>query len=491
RGDRVALMMPNLLQYPVTLFGLLRAGLIAVNVNPLYTPRELEHQLRDSGVETIVILENFAHTLEQVLPRTPVRHVIVTRLGDLLPRPKGLLINLVARYVKRLVPRWRIADTLPLRRVLAGGRHQTLEPPALGHDDLAFLQYTGGTTGTAKGAMLSHGNMVANVLQVEAWLRNVIEPGREVVVTPLPLYHIFSLTANCLVFFGLGAHNVLITNPRDMKGFVRTLERYPFTVLTGVNTLYNGLLNAPGFERLDFRPLKAAIAGGMALQRVVAERWKAATGKPLLEGYGLTETSPVACVNPLDLSDYNASIGLPLPSTDARFCDEQGAVLPPGEVGELCLRGPQVMRGYWNRPEETEQILDAEGWLHTGDMGYMDENGYVRIVDRKKDMILVSGFNVYPNEIEDVLVSHPGILEAAAIGLPDERTGERIRAYVVARDPAPSQDELIQHCRRDLTAYKIPREIEFRSELPKSNVGKILRRELREDALRQLERSTD
>ncbi len=483
KGERVALMMPNTLQYPVALFGVLRAGLTAVNVNPLYTPRELEHQLKDAGVDTIVILENFAHTLEQVLPRTAVKHVVITRLGDMLPWPKSWLINLTVKYLKRMVPGWRIPNTLDLRRMLAEGANLDLERVELGADDIAFLQYTGGTTGLAKGAVLTHGNVVANVLQVEAWLRGVIEPGAEVIITALPLYHIFSLTANCLTFTLLGGHNVLITNPRDMPGFVKELRQHRFTVFTGVNTLYNGLLNTPGFEQLDFSHMKAAISGGMALQRAVAERWQQLTGKPLLEGYGLTETSPVVCVNPLDLPAYNASIGLPLPSTEIGLCDSEGRQLALSETGELCVRGPQVMRGYWQRPGETAEVLDADGWLHTGDIATVDENGFVRIVDRKKDMILVSGFNVYPNEVEDVLALHPKVLEAAAIGVPDPRSGEAIKVFIVAREGDLDGDDIIRHCREQLTAYKVPRLVEFRQELPKTNVGKILRRALRDQEL--------
>ncbi len=480
KGDRVALMMPNLLQYPVALFGVLRAGLVAVNVNPLYTARELAHQLRDSEACAIVIVENFAHTLEKVLPEGPMQHVIITRLGDMLPRPRGWLIDLAARYIKRMIPAWHIKNPLPLRRILAEGRQLKLQHVDVQQDDLAFLQYTGGTTGIAKGAMLTHGNMLANLAQIKAWLGDTIKPGEEVVITPLPLYHIFSLTANCMVFIALGTHNVLITNPRDLRGFVKTLQAYPFSIMTGVNPLYNGLLNTPGFAQLDFSRLKLAIAGGMAVQKTVAERWQQTTGIPLLEGYGLTETSPVVCVNRVDLEQFTASIGLPLPSTEVCFRDEQGQEQPLGESGELWVHGPQVMRGYWNRPEDTANAMDSEGWFATGDIGYMDDEGYVRIIDRKKDMILVSGFNVYPNEVEDVLVSHPQVLEAAVIGVPSEQSGESVKAFIVPRDEAPTQQSLIDHCRQNLTAYKVPRAFEFRSELPKSNVGKILRRALRD-----------
>lgn len=481
QGSRVALMLPNLLQYPVALFGILRAGLVVVNVNPLYTPRELRLQLCDSSCQAIVILENFAHTLAQVLPDCPLEHVIVTRVGDLLPAPRRHLVNLAVRHVRRLVPRWHIRGALAFNQALAAGQQLALQPVDSAPTDVAFLQYTGGTTGTAKGAMLTQRNLVANVLQVNAWLQDIVVPGREVVVAALPLYHIFALTVNCLLFTALGEHIVLITNPRDLPHFVKTLRHYPFTVITGVNTLYNALLDTPGFEQLDCSHLKAAIAGGMALQRTVAERWKQVTGRPLLEGYGLTEASPVVCVNPLTLTEYNGSIGLPLPSTEVSVRGSDGNELALGETGELCVRGPQVMAGYWGRPEATAAALDAAGWLRSGDMARIDPRGYVYIVDRKKDMILVSGFNVYPNEIEDVLTSHPGIAEAAVIGVDDERSGERVKAFVVRRDPSLQSDAIIRHCRQHLTPYKVPRQVEFRDQLPKTNVGKILRRALRND----------
>jgi long-chain acyl-CoA synthetase len=481
KGDRVALMMPNLLQYPVALFGVLRSGLTAVNVNPLYTPRELEHQLNDSGATAIVILENFAHTLQEVIDRTQVKTVLVTRVGDLLPFPKSLLVDLVTKYVKKMVPPWHLASFTPFKQALAEGKRLDLVPVELDHDDVAFLQYTGGTTGVAKGAVLTHGNMVANLLQASAWLSSAIEEGRETVVTALPLYHIFCLTANCLTFMTYGGENLLITNPRDMPGFVKELGRHRFTVITGVNTLFNGLLNTPGFDRLKFSSLKFSLGGGMAVQRAVAERWKSVTGNPLVEAYGLTETSPAACINPLDLKDYNGSIGLPVPSTEIGFCDDDDRMLAQGEVGELCVRGPQVMRGYWNRPDETANVINEAGWLRTGDVGYMDEAGFCFIVDRKKDMILVSGFNVYPNEIEDVAARHPGVLEAAAIGVPDAKSGEKVKLVVVRKDPALSEADLIEHCRKELTGYKVPRLVEFRDELPKTNVGKILRRALRDE----------
>lgn len=479
KGERVAIMMPNVLQYPVALFGALRAGLAVVNVNPLYTARELEHQLVDSGASAVVIVENFAHTLQAVLDKTPVKTVIVTQVGDLLPVPKRWLVNLAVKRIKKLVPAWTIPGAIPFRRALAMGASHTLENVPLDHRDLAFLQYTGGTTGVAKGAMLTHGNMVANLQQASAWLRSISNPTEEVVITALPLYHIFSLTANCLTFMKVGAHNVLITNPRDMPGFVKLLSRMRFSVITGVNTLFNGLLHTPGFDRLDFSRCKLALGGGMAVQRAVAERWKQVTGTPLIEAYGLTETSPAVCVNPLTLPAYNGSIGLPLPSTELSIRDETGRELDIGEVGEICVRGPQVMRGYWNRPDETAQVMTADGFLRTGDIGYVDAQGYTRIVDRKKDMILVSGFNVYPNEVEEVVAHHPGVLEVAAVGVPDDKSGEAVKVVLVKKDPNLTAAAVIEYCRQHMTAYKVPRHVEFRAELPKSNVGKILRRLLR------------
>jgi long-chain acyl-CoA synthetase len=482
KGDRVAIMLPNTLQYPVALFGALRAGLTVANVNPLYTPRELEHQLVDSGAAAIVIIENFAHTLQKVLDKTAVKTVITTQLGDLFPIPKRWLVNVVVKYVKKMVPAWNIPGAVPFRRALDEGAARTLMDVPLGHGDLAFLQYTGGTTGLAKGAMLTHGNLVANLQQASAWLSAISKPTEETVITALPLYHIFSLTANCLTFMKLGGHNILITNPRDMTGFVKELGKVKFTAITGVNTLFNGLLHAPGFDRLDFSTLKITMGGGMAVQRAVAENWRKVTGKPLIEAYGLTETSPAACINPLDLSDHNGSIGLPIPSTELSIRDDEDRELGIGEKGELCIRGPQVMQGYWNRPEETAKVMTSDGYLRTGDIGIMDERGYTRIVDRKKDIILVSGFNVYPNEIEDVVALHPGVREAAAIGIPDEKSGEAVKIVVVKKDPALTAEALIAHCRQHLTSYKVPRHVEFRTELPKTNVGKILRRLLREGA---------
>jgi long-chain acyl-CoA synthetase len=469
------------LQYPVALFGVLRAGLTVVNVNPLYTPRELEHQLIDSGATAIVIIENFAHTLQEVLAKTPVKTVITTELGDLFPFPKRWLVNFVVKRVKKMVPAWEIPGAIPFRRVLSEGAGKTLNDVPLNHDDLAFLQYTGGTTGVSKGAMLTHGNLVANLQQASAWLSSVSEPGEETIITALPLYHIFSLTVNSLTFMKAGGHNILITNPRDMPGFVKELGKVKFTAISGVNTLFNGLLHTPGFDRLDFSALKLSVAGGMAAQRAVAESWQRVTGTSLIEGYGLTETSPLVTCNPLTLPQYNGSIGLPLPSTELSIRDDEDRErgIGPDEIGEICIRGPQVMRGYWQRPEETAQVMTEDGYLRTGDIGYVDERGYARIVDRKKDMILVSGFNVYPNEIEDVVVHHPGVLEAAAVGVPDEKSGEAVKIVVVKKDPALTAEALIAHCREHLTSYKVPRCVEFRDELPKTNVGKILRRMLR------------
>ena len=480
RGDRVALMLPNLLQYPVALFGVLRAGMVAVNTNPLYTPRELEHQLTDAGATAIVVLENFAHTVAKVVAATPLRTVVTTQVGDLLPPLKRLLTNAVVKHVKKLVPAWHLADAADFNRVLAAGRAQRLDEVALTRDDLAVLQYTGGTTGVAKGAMLSHGNMVANVLQVAAWVSPNLNDGQETVVIPLPLYHVFALTG-CLSFFSKGAHAVLVANPRDMPAFLETMRQTRFTVIIGVNTLFRAMLDAPGFAKVDLSHLKLAVAGGMAVQRVVAQRWKQRAGVPLVEGYGLTECAPVAIANPVTIPEWSGQIGVPLPSTEAAILDDDGKSLALGQVGEICLRGPQVMRGYWRRPDETAKVLSADGWLRTGDMGVMDERGSVRITDRKKDMIVVSGFKVFPNEVEDVLALHPGVLEAGVIGMPDERCGEAVKAVVVRKDPALTEAELLAHCRQHLTGYKLPRVIEFRSEpLPKTNIGKILRRELRE-----------
>jgi long-chain acyl-CoA synthetase len=482
KGDRIAIMMPNVLQYPIALFGALRAGLVVVNTNPMYTARELKHQLEDAGARAIVVLDNFAGTLQHVVAETQVQHVITTGIGDLLGFPKGPLINFVLKHVKKMVPAFDLPQAVRFRDALARGAAHPLQPVTLTHDDIAFLQYTGGTTGVAKGAMLTHGNMVANMLQAAAWIgTDLVKPGEEVIITALPLYHIFSLTANGLVFMRLGGLNWLITNPRDMPGFVKELRKSGFTALTGVNTLFNGLLNTPGFSELDFSKLHLTLGGGMAVQRAVAERWKKITGCTLAEAYGLTETSPAVCINPLNLKEYNGSIGLPVPSTNVAIWSEDGTPLPVGEVGELMVHGPQVMKGYWNRPDETAKVLGADGWLHTGDIAKMDANGYFYIVDRKKDMILVSGFNVYPNEVEDAVMAHPGVLEVAAVGVPDEHSGEVVKLFVVRKDPNLTEEALKQFCRENLTGYKRPKLIEFRDSLPKSNVGKILRRELRDE----------
>ena len=477
-GTRVALMMPNVLQYPVALFGTLAAGCTVVGVNPLYTPRELEHQLADSGAEVIVILENFAHVLQKVVARTAIRHIVVTAMGDLLPVPRRWLVNAVVRHVKKLVRPYELPRAIPFADTQAGG---TPQPVTVAATDVAFLQYTGGTTGVAKGAMLTHRNLAANLLQATAWITPALGGvGNGTIVTALPLYHIFSLTANCLTFLRMGWCNLLIPNPRDIPVFVDELAKAPVHGITGVNTLFNALLNHAEFGRIDWSQLKVSLAGGMALQRAVAERWAKATGVTLVEAYGLTETSPAVCVNPLSLAEYNAAIGLPLPSTEISIRDADGVELGIDEAGELCVRGPQVMAGYWQRPDETVKVLDAEGWLRTGDIARVDARGYVHLVDRKKDMILVSGFNVYPNEVEDYVMQHPGVLEAAAVGAEDPVCGEVVRLVVVRRDPQLTAEALIAHCRTGLTGYKIPKFVEFRDELPKTPVGKILRRKLRD-----------
>jgi len=479
RGERVALMMPNLMQYPVALLGALRAGLVVVNVNPLYTPRELEHQLQDSGAAAIVVLENFAAKLEQVVAATRLRAIVTTGVGDLLGF-KGTIVNAVVRHVKKMVPAWRLPGSVTFNQALAAGRRRPLSPVTLGHDDLAFLQYTGGTTGVAKGAMLTQGNVLANVLQVTAWLARDLQDGRETVVLPLPMYHVFALMAS-FVFLRKGSMLVLIANPRDMGDMLKTLQSVPFSGIVGVNTLYRALLDAPGFAKVDLSGLKLAVAGGMAVQHVVAQRWREHAKVPLVEGYGLTEASPVAIANPVDVHEWSGTIGMPIPSTEVVIADDEGRVLAPGAVGEIRLRGPQVMRGYWQRPEETAEVLTADGWLRTGDMGTMDEQGCIRLTDRKKDMIVVSGFKVFPNEVEDVLAMHPGVQEAGAVGVPDERSGEAVKVVVVRHDPELTERELLAHCRQHLTGYKMPRHIEFRDQpLPRTNIGKILRRELRD-----------
>jgi len=485
QGTRVALMMPNILQYPVCLFGALRAGCTVVNVNPLYTARELEHQLNDSGAEVIVCLENFASVYAQVRAKTKIRQPVITSVGELLSF-KGLAVDFVLRRVKKAVPAYSIPGAIRVSDALAEGRKRPLEKVEIGADDIAFLQYTGGTTGVAKGAMLLHRNIVANLLQARAWVQPFLgKDSRDVIITPLPLYHIFSLTANCLVFMTLGGENVLIPNPRDIPGFVKQMRKYRFTAITGVNTLFNALVNNARFRKLDFSSLRLTLGGGMAVQQAVAEKWKEITGVPLIEAYGLTETSPAATINPLDLPAYNGSIGLPIPSTEVVLRDDAGHDVALGVPGEICIRGPQVMAGYWHRQDETDKVIDRDGWFATGDIGVMDERGYVRIVDRKKDMILVSGFNVYPNEIEAVVAMHPGVLECAAVGVPDRKSGEAVKVFIVRSDAKVTAEDILAHCRKHLTGYKVPRDVEFRTQLPKSNVGKILRRELRDEAKKQ------
>jgi long-chain acyl-CoA synthetase len=480
KGARVALMMPNCLQYPVAMFGALRAGCTVVNVNPLYTARELEHQLKDSGAQAIVILENFARVLEEVRAGTPLKQIVVTSLGEMLGL-KGVIVNLVVRKVKKMVPPFALPGAVSLKAALAEGAGKPLNTPPLGHEDIAFLQYTGGTTGVSKGAMLLHRNVIAALLQYRAWLAPAIGNDRAVIITALPLYHIFSLTVNSLVMMLVGGENVLITNPRDIPGFVKELARHKYSIISGVNTLFNALLHHPEFAKLDFSSLRLAVGGGMAVQKAVAERWKQVTGTPLIEGYGLTETAPSATANPMNITEYTGSIGIPMPSTEVVMRDDNGHDVALGQPGEICIRGPQVMKGYWQQPAETAKVLGEDGFLRTGDIGIMDDKGFIRIVDRKKDMILVSGFNVYPNEIEQVVAMHPGVLECAAIGVPDEHSGEVPKLFVVKKDPQLTEQDVLEHCKKELTGYKRPKSVEFRSELPKTNVGKILRRALREE----------
>ena len=479
KGARIAIMMPNVLQYPIALYGILRAGMVAVNVNPLYTARELKHQLNDSGAEAMIILANFASVLTQVIDETPVRRVIVTELGDMCPWPKRTLVNFVVKYVKKMVPKFHLDNYDSMAYVFARGKQSEITPAELGHEDIAFIQYTGGTTGVSKGAVLTHKNMVSNVIQAENWFKPLIYSSNEAIITALPLYHIFSLTANCLLFTKLGGENILITNPRDMPGFVNILKESRFTCITGVNTLFNGLLNTPGIEEVDFSTLKMSFAGGMAAQEAVAKEWNELTDTVLIEGYGLTETSPAAIVNPMDTDHFSGCIGLPISSTEVCIRDSEGNQLGFDEPGEVCIRGPQVMRGYWQRPEETANVIDDDGWFSTGDIGVMNSEGYVKLVDRKKDMILVSGFNVYPNELEDVVVAHPDILEVAAIGVPDAKSGEVVKLYVVKKSPGLTEESVREYCKENLTNYKRPRFITFIDELPKSNVGKVLRKDLR------------
>jgi long-chain acyl-CoA synthetase len=481
RGERVALMMPNVLQYPVALFGVLRAGLVVVNVNPQYTVPELEHQLKDSGATTLVVLENFAHTVQAVMDRNPALRlkVITTEVGDLLPVLKELLTNAVVKYVKKMVPPWKIEGAIEFNAALRTGRVQRLRELPVHHEDIAFLQYTGGTTGVAKGAVLTHGNMVANLQQLSEWIAHDLKDGEEILICPLPLYHVYALTSS-LVFMKIGANNVLITNPRDMPAFIHDMKKYRFSAIIGVNTLYRALLETPEFAQVDTTHLKVSSAGGMAVQRVVADRWRQATGVPIIEGYGLTETAPVVISNPLNIAEWTGMIGLPIPSTLATVLDDNDRELPLGEVGEICVKGPQVMPRYWNRPDETAKVFTPDGWFRTGDMGYVDERGFFKITDRKKDMIVVSGFKVFPNQVEDAVALHSGVLEVAAVGVPEERSGELVKIVVVRKDPALTEQALLAHCRQHLTDYKVPKRVEFRDEpLPKTNLGKILRRELR------------
>ncbi|WP_434777784.1 AMP-binding protein [Neisseria sp. Ec49-e6-T10] len=481
-GERVAIMMPNVLQYPIALFGTLCAGLVVVNVNPLYTPRELEHQLKDSGATTIIVLENFANNLEQILEHTDIKNVVLTNVGDLLGTLKGSFINFTLKHIKKVIPNHRLKEkAIFFKNALYLGSNKDFTPTELNHNHLAFLQYTGGTTGVAKAAMLSHGNMVANMLQAYEWINGDLQDGHEVVVTALPLYHVFSLTANLLTFVKTGGKNVLITNPRDIAGFIEELKKHKITVLTGVNTLFNALVNHPNFKTVDFSTWKYALGGGMAVQQAVAESWKKITGIPICEAYGLTETSPAACINLLNMEDHTGGIGLPISSTEVSIRDDMGNELPIGQSGELFIKGPQVMQGYWGYPEETAKVLGKDGFLATGDIGVMDQNGFIKLVDRKKDMIVVSGFNVYPNELEDVIASHPKVLEVACIGVPSEKTGEAIRVFIVPQSPDLTKEEIINFCKERLTAYKVPKDIIFKDDLPKSNVGKILRRSLRDE----------
>jgi long-chain acyl-CoA synthetase len=479
QGDRVALMLPNILQYPIALFGILQAGLVAVNINPLYTARELEHQLQDSGAEVIVIFANSAHILEKVLEKTDVKHVITTEIGDLLKFPKALIVNFVIKHIKKMVPDWNIPYAISFKDALHKGNPLKIRPVSIHSEDIAFLQYTGGTTGISKGAILTHGNIVANITQAKAWIKTLVHEGKEIIITPLPLYHIFSLTANCLTYSSIGALNVLITNPKDIPNFVKELKKWDFTAITGVNTLFNALLNNAEFKDVNFKTLKVVLGAGMAVQKPVAEAWQKITGKPLLEAYGLTETSPAACMNPGNLSAYNGFVGLPISSTIVSIKDADENDLPIGEIGEICIKGPQVMKEYWRQPAETKKVMTADGFFKTGDLGFMNADGFVKIVDRKKDMIIVSGFNVYPNEIEEIVAGHDKVLECAAIGVPDEKCGEAVKLFIVNKEPSLSENELRSFCKEKLTGYKVPKFFEFRQELPKSNVGKILRRALR------------
>jgi long-chain acyl-CoA synthetase len=496
RGARVAIMMPNVVQYPIALAGVLRAGYVVVNVNPLYTPRELEHQLKDSGAEAIVILENFAATLEQVIAKTAVKHVVVASIGDMLGFPKGAIVNFAVRRIKKMVPTYSLPGHVRFGDALEAGADRKLTPVAVGPQDVAFLQYTGGTTGVSKGATLTHRNLIANVLQLEAWVQPALKdtsrgpvPEQLVYICALPLYHVFALTVNCLGGLRLGSLNVLIANPRDIPGFAKELAKYPFNVIPGVNTLFNALAESPDFRKLDFSTMRIANGGGMAVQQAVAEKWIKLTGVPIVEGYGLSETSPVATSNPVVAREYNGTIGLPVPSTEIAILDDAGQPVPLGQPGEIAIRGPQVMAGYWNRPDETAKVMTPDGFFKSGDIGIMDERGYTKIVDRKKDMIIVSGFNVYPNEVEGVVAMHPGVVECAAIGVPDAKSGEAVKVFVVRKDPTLTEAALMDFCKENLTGYKKPKYIVFKDELPKTNVGKILRRELRDAELAAQQKS--
>jgi long-chain acyl-CoA synthetase len=479
KGDRIAIQMPNLLQYPVAMFGALRAGLVVVNTNPLYTPKEMQHQFKDSGAKAVVILANFAAHLETILKETEVQSIVITEVGDLFPFPKNLLVNSVVKYVKKMVPAYQLPQSYSFNQALEIGSRRPYKEVPLSLEETAFLQYTGGTTGVSKGAVLTHRNVVANMLQIMAWMSPLLEEGKEIIITALPLYHIFSLTVNCMVFMTYGGENILITNPKDIHGFIKTLQSVPFTVVTGVNTLFNALMNDPKFEKVSFKQAKISVAGAMALQRPVAEKWKQKTNSPIFEGYGLTEASPVVCCNPISGGkDIVGTIGMPLPSTLVKLADDAGNEVQQGQEGELCVQGPQVMKEYWNRPDETEKVFQ-NGWLKTGDVAIMLDNGFFKIVDRKKDMILVSGFNVYPNEVEEAIASHPAVLEVAVIGIPNEHSGEVVKAFVVKRNQSVTEADIIAHAKKTLTNYKVPKSVEFRTELPKTNVGKILRRALR------------
>ena len=486
RGERVAIMMPNLLQYPVALFGALQAGMVVVNVNPLYTPRELEHQLNDSGATTIIVLENFANTLELVLPKTKVQNIVVGSIGDLLGGLKGWITNLVVRKVKKMVPDYHLPGAVAFNQAITIGHAKPFIPVDITLEDTAFLQYTGGTTGVAKGAILTHGNICANIVQAKEWISQSLDYGEETAISALPLYHIFALTVNTMIFMEMGATNLLITNPRDLPALIKDIKKHNITVFVGVNTLFNALVNRDDFKTIDFSRWKLALGGGMAVQKAVADKWKAVTGIPIIEAYGLTEASPGVAINPLDITAYSGSIGLPISNTDIEIRDDEGNQVAIGQPGELWIKGPQVMQGYWQRPDETAKSLDSRGFLASGDVAVVDEKGWIKLVDRKKDMIVVSGFNVYPNEIEDVIAQHPKVLEVACIGINSEKTGEALKLFVVKKDPSLTEEELVSFARQELTGYKVPKNIEFRDELPKSNVGKILRRELRDEAQKAL-----